>query len=781
MKNILKKLSQKKNLPQIKKTKSTFLILFVFLGSYLVNSQIWAKDCHSYKSAYEILDSASIFEIPDDQEFKKRVLLSYLDYLDPYKMYLSDNDASLLVESKLSLDFSSVSEVCESIESIGKFFNLRISKIHRWVVPLWKEITSEGYREEAGALRMVVDPAYSSYTQSSAELKDRWKKRLIFEKLKLSQHPMDVISNVVLHYIKAQHELMKKSQYPYIAFIKAFFSEVDPHSTYHPPYALLPTHQSLQEQEHKWGYRLKDISLNEYTRYLTKTLLPQPSEVVWSSQKKKAFGFPSSAYMNSGDRLIPFLDETNVPNTIQYLKQTYQGYEWHKLEKNQNAFRYFSEPLQSMYGYFKLEEQKHQAAQDLHRHKSVSVGYLYLNNSQFKNRSVQEGIELFSHSLHERLYKMEEKLSIPVSLLILDLRSSRLGQLPIFLEVLSTILPKKPVLRLQDREGAHTIYSTKVPTYTLKSDLVVLVNQHTIKLAELMAATLKEYGKALIIGEGLGRRSQGVSVRHILMNHLGIHKPRVWQFAVTQQYYYTPLGKSLDGKGVKPHITLPLEVDLPSGQKQSLESFYSHRLGKRDISPLKELCISPLPKHLIEELKARSYDRILKRSYPRLEKNIRTVKNLVTKDSKGGTEKVWRSFSETFRLTEQQLRSEKPRICDHKDCGTVSLKLKDYKKNDALFAYTSEHIRSSSPVPQDMFDIFEQLALEDPVLLETLHIAIDYHRYLEGLPYIPVELLKTLESAHTHPQQKPTHLSSDQNRPEKSQRPPHVRRISPKN
>ena len=47
---------------------------------------------------------------------------------------------------------------------------------------------------------------------------------------------------------------------------------------------------------------------------------------------------------------------------------------------------------------------------------------------------------------------------------------------------------------------------------SIKGPLVVLVDQDTEEYGELMAATLQEYGRALILGAGLGKNTSGRSL-----------------------------------------------------------------------------------------------------------------------------------------------------------------------------------------------------------------------------------------------------------------------------
>ena len=715
--------------------RTIYLILLIFFASYFRASPVWAVDCQTYRMAYKVLESHSMFKISDRKKFRKRVWSRYLYELDPYKMHFTYNQAKILKNSRLQIDFSSISQVCNNIEKTRDFLSKRISEIQEYLPSLQEMVNSKLYQDQSTKLRIVIDPQRSSYVQGP-ELEQRWSRRIVYENRKLSHYPMNLVSQMTLDYVQDQHKIMSSSYYHYIAFIKALFSEVDPHSYFYRDAQILPHHHFISvapvERQRKNSFKfMNPVEYNRfffghYGRISRKTLLPGPLEFVWTHPKKKTFDFPNFSFINSGDRVIPFLDENQQPNIIQYLKKTYQGYEWHKIKRNRDSFRLFSAPLQYMVSIFKgkKDHKDHQDNQNLHRQMNA-LGYIYFNSPWTKGMNPQEDVQQLSRKLYEALRKMEEDYRTPVRVIILDLRSSSLRQLPMFLESLSTFLPKKPALRIQNQEGEHTVYATKVPAYTTKSNLVVLVNQHTISLSEMMAATLKEYGKALIIGEGLGRSSGGMS---------GARKQYHEQFGVTNHFYFTPSGKSLDGKGLTPHITLPLEVDLPSSEKQALQKFYTQHAKIKDLSPLTDLCTSPLPETLIEELKARSYDRILKRLYPRL----KAVKEVTNQTSEEKIEKHWISFQEAFELTEQQLRSEKPATCDHKYCGTVSLAREDYQKNNALFKYRSKQISSSLLKPQNYSKISE-LALEDPVLWESIHIAIDYHRYLKSLPYISID------------------------------------------
>lgn len=142
--------------------------------------------------------------------------------------------------------------------------------------------------------------------------------------------------------------------------------------------------------------------------------------------------------------------------------------------------------------------------------------------------------------------------------LILDLRYNPGGTLEQAVEVADTFIAEGPIVSIKGRVPGEskTIYAKKVDTY-LGFPMVVLVNAGSASASEIVAASLQDTGRALV----LGTKTYGKgSVQQIInLNDNSCMK-------LTTAYYYTPSGRTIQAEGIKPDI----EVEELSPEQEAL-------------------------------------------------------------------------------------------------------------------------------------------------------------------------------------------------------------------
>lgn len=128
--------------------------------------------------------------------------------------------------------------------------------------------------------------------------------------------------------------------------------------------------------------------------------------------------------------------------------------------------------------------------------------------------------------------------------LVFDVRNNPGGSVDSVCEGLDLLLPKGRIMTLRTKQGAETIYDSDAKQLDLP--MAVLVNAESISAAEFFAAALREYDKAVIVGEktiGKGYSQQNYTLSDGSALHLSDNE------------YFTPKGKSLIGTGLTPDVT----------------------------------------------------------------------------------------------------------------------------------------------------------------------------------------------------------------------------------
>ncbi|PIQ26409.1 peptidase S41 [bacterium (Candidatus Blackallbacteria) CG17_big_fil_post_rev_8_21_14_2_50_48_46] len=137
--------------------------------------------------------------------------------------------------------------------------------------------------------------------------------------------------------------------------------------------------------------------------------------------------------------------------------------------------------------------------------------------------------------------------------LIFDLRNNPGGTLSNAIEVGSMFISQGAIVRVVDRQNQETLHmATGLPIFNPSYDVIVLINNGTASAAEIVAGSMQEHGRALLVG----KQSFG---KGLVQNLLSLSEGS--GLSLTTSKYLTSHGNDIHGKGIHPDF----EVDLPEG------------------------------------------------------------------------------------------------------------------------------------------------------------------------------------------------------------------------
>ena len=200
------------------------------------------------------------------------------------------------------------------------------------------------------------------------------------------------------------------------------------------------------------------------------------------------------------------------------------------------------------------------------RDDSHTIGYLRI--TQF-SESVPKKIE-------EALQDLKEK---EVEGIILDLRNNSGGLVSSGIAVADSFLSEKPVVETKDRNGIKdAIISQKATSFD--GPMVTLVNNATASASEILAGSLQDNGRSILMGE----QTYGKGLIQSLKN-IGEESG----LAITVASYLTPKGNNIQGKGITPEQLLDIPDAIEYGNAEdkwvrNAEIFLESLLEKNDIS-----------------------------------------------------------------------------------------------------------------------------------------------------------------------------------------------------
>ena len=139
-----------------------------------------------------------------------------------------------------------------------------------------------------------------------------------------------------------------------------------------------------------------------------------------------------------------------------------------------------------------------------------------------------------------------------VKSIVFDVRNNPGGNLESIEEVLDYLLPEGVIIRMYDATGNEETYSSDASC--VDCEMIVLVNGKTASAAELFAGTLRDFGKAKLVGETTYGKG---TMQSLIQLYDGS------AISVSQKMYCPPITENYEGKGLVPDII----VDVADGDK----------------------------------------------------------------------------------------------------------------------------------------------------------------------------------------------------------------------
>ncbi len=191
--------------------------------------------------------------------------------------------------------------------------------------------------------------------------------------------------------------------------------------------------------------------------------------------------------------------------------------------------------------------------------------------------------------------------------IVLDLRSNSGGLLPQAVAVTGLFISKGVVVSIKDNTGLVQHLRNIESNMIWDGPLVVLTNKGSASAAEIVAQTLQDYGRAILIGDQytFGKGSfQTFTLDSSKQNKINPQG----EYKVTRGRYYTVSGKSPQLKGVAVDIEVPgLLSELDIGEKFAKYPLENDEIPPNfeddlsDIPPLHRKRISLLYKHNMQQ------------------------------------------------------------------------------------------------------------------------------------------------------------------------------------
>lgn len=161
-------------------------------------------------------------------------------------------------------------------------------------------------------------------------------------------------------------------------------------------------------------------------------------------------------------------------------------------------------------------------------------------------------------SLDQMTAAIEDLKSQGMEKLILDLRDNPGGLLTSVVDIADLFLPEANIFYMEDKSGSRTDYNA-TDDQLFDGELVVLVNENSASASEVLAGTLKDNGRAQLVGATTFGKGI-VQTFYSLSDGSGVK--------LTTAHYFTPNGTDIHGVGVTPNVEAEQPDDEKTGESE---------------------------------------------------------------------------------------------------------------------------------------------------------------------------------------------------------------------
>ncbi|MCY4321411.1 MAG: S41 family peptidase [Bdellovibrionaceae bacterium] len=213
-----------------------------------------------------------------------------------------------------------------------------------------------------------------------------------------------------------------------------------------------------------------------------------------------------------------------------------------------------------------------------------------------------------------------------IKALVLDLSNNRGGSLEEAVNLSGLFFSVGNVVKQSERKNNKTyIFKDRDPRVFYSGPLVVLVNRLSASASEIVAGSLQDYARAVVVGGDHTFGKGSVQSVEILQNKMGALK-------TTVGLYFIPSGRSTQKEGVISDISFPSIFNIDQINEKSLDYVLPSKKVKSFKSSPREIFIkgarnwNPVSNSIIEKLRSQSKKRIaFDEDFIKIKKNLSEI------------------------------------------------------------------------------------------------------------------------------------------------------------
>ncbi len=500
---------------------------------------------------------------PIDDEVARRWFKSFLEALDPMKVYFLQSDVDAFLQKRDSLDdLVKRGDVSFAYEVLNRFLQRVDSRL-----PLIERLidTPQDFTKDES---IVIDRDTAAWAKTEAEAEDLWRRRIKYDLLvqKMEKTPPDEAKDKLRRRYKSFARRMHQMTADELleTYLTSLTGSLDPHTSFMSPGTLENFEISMRLQLDGIGASLKGE--DGYTTVAEVV----PGGAADRDGRLKAKDRIVGVGQGTEGEMVDVVD-MNLNDVVKLIRGKRGTVVRIKLiPVGQTAPKIYDIVRD------KIELKDSEARGEVIEHGTKADGTPYrfgvinLPSFYMDMDGARQGQADYKSSTRDCRRLVDEFRQKGVDCVVLDLRSNGGGSLPEAISLTGLFIDRGPVVQVKKKDKTVEVYDDTDPGVAWSGPLVVLTNKFSASASEIVAGAIQDYGRGILIGDqsthGKGTVQSLLDLGRQLFQRFD-NAPSLGAIKITMQQFYRPSGASTQLEGVKSDVELPsITTHLPVGE-----------------------------------------------------------------------------------------------------------------------------------------------------------------------------------------------------------------------
>ncbi|RMG02758.1 MAG: tail-specific protease [Planctomycetota bacterium] len=554
-----------------------------------------------------------------DKEMSRRAFGLFLKSLDPMKLYFTQADVDRFAQKQDELgelakqgDISLAYDIFNTyLKRIDERVDLAIELLHQK-----HDFTVD---EE-----MIRDPDLTEYAKSDAEIRDRWRKRIKFDLLRLKADKEALEGKEAVEKLERRYTSYRTRMHQTDAdellemYLTAICEAYDPHTSYMSPETLENFEITMRLELEGIGASLQ--SEDGYT--IVRNIIPGGAA-------------DKDGRLKEGDKIVGVgqgpdgeiedvvnMKLSDVVAKIRGKRGTVVRLEVIPADGGPKKIIDITRE--------KVELSDSDADGEIFEVGTKSdgspykIGVIDLPSFYLDMAGARMGLPDYRSTTRDVKRILEDFKAKGVDVVVVDLRRNGGGSLQEAISVTGLFIDRGPVVQVKDSDGHVMVYEDQDPEVVWDGPMITVISKFSASASEIFAGAIQDYRRGLIVGD---ETTHGKGTVQSLMD-LGQelfripNAPKMGALKVTIQQFYRPDGDSTQNRGVLADIQLP---SLSSHLENISEADLDYALSFDRVDPAPYRPLNDVDQGMIEYLRKRSAERVQESSdFQRVMREIKT-------------------------------------------------------------------------------------------------------------------------------------------------------------